>query len=202
MFLLCTERFSALIQNGMKRGAFHEVRVVPNRMPISHLFFADDSVLFCDATLNDAQGVRDILNIYAEGLGQEINMAKSSIYYGSKVKKWDKKIIERTLNIQSKVGFGKYLGLQADFGHSKKPIFKDVRKRIETKMVGWAEQFLNQARKEVLIKAMAMVMPNHAMGCFKLPIRVCKDIEKSIRSYWWREMSTVRGFNGPLGIAY
>ena len=47
-------------------------------------------------------------------------MTKSYIYYGAKVKKRVKKSIESTLNIQSKVGFGKYLGLQADFGHSKK----------------------------------------------------------------------------------
>ncbi|KAM1350921.1 hypothetical protein PS1_004799 [Malus domestica] len=37
-------------------------------------------------------------------------------------------------------------------------------------MAGWAEQFLSQAGKETLIKAMAMAIPNHAMGCFKLPI--------------------------------
>ncbi|KAM1127796.1 hypothetical protein ACFX13_038545 [Malus domestica] len=57
------------------------------------------------------QGVRDILNTYVVGSSQGINMTKSSIYYGSKVKKRDKKISERTLNIQSKVGFGKYLRL-------------------------------------------------------------------------------------------
>ncbi|XP_068317101.1 uncharacterized protein [Pyrus communis] len=122
----------------MERGALHGVRVVPNGIPISHLFFADDSVLFCDATVDDTQGVRDILNTYAAGSGQGINMTKNSIYYGSKVKKRDKKIIERTLNIQSKVGFGKYLGLQSDFGYSKKAIFEDVEERIETRMEGWA----------------------------------------------------------------
>lgn len=146
-------------------------------------FFADDSVLFCDTTVNDAKGVRDIMSTYADWSSQEINMTKISIYYGSKVQKRDKKIIDRTLNIQSKVGFGKYLGLQADFGYSNKAVFEDVRERIETRMAGWAEQFLNQAGKEVLIKVVAMAMPNHAMGCFKLQIGVCRDIKKSIRSY-------------------
>ncbi|KAM2075264.1 hypothetical protein ACFX1T_038168 [Malus domestica] len=60
-------------------------------------------------------------------------------------------------------------------------------------MVGWAEQFLSQAGKEVLIKAVVMAMPNHAMSCFKLPIDVCKDIEKAIRSYWWRGSMNRKG---------
>lgn len=167
----------------MKKGALHGVRVTPNGTPISHLFFADDFVLFCDVMVEDAQGVMDILNSYAAGLGQEIKMTKSSIYYGAKVKKRVKKSIESTLNIQSKVGFGKYQGLQADFGHSKNAVFEDVWEWIETRMASWAEQFLNQVGNEVLIKVVAMAMPNHAMSCFKLPIGVCRDMEKAIRSY-------------------
>ncbi|KAM2092455.1 hypothetical protein TB2_030374 [Malus domestica] len=170
LFLLCTEGLSALIRKGLEMGALHGVKVTPKGMPITHLLFADDSVLFCEATVEEARGVREILNSYAVGSGQEINMLKSSIFYGSKVKKQDKKDIERTLNIQSKAGFGKYLGLQADFGHSKKVVFNDVRERIESRMTGWAEQFLSPAGKEILIKAVATAMPNHAMSCFKLPI--------------------------------
>ncbi|XP_070679310.1 uncharacterized protein [Malus domestica] len=165
LFLLCTERFSALIRN----------------------------VLFCEVTVEDEKGVREILNSYVAGSGQEINMTKSSIFYGAKVKKREKKLIENTLNIQSRMGFGKYLGLQADFGVSKKAVFVDVRERIDVKMVGWAEQFLSQAGNEVLIKVVAMAMPNHAMSCFKLPIDVCKDIEKAIRSYWWRGSMNRKG---------
>lgn len=53
-------------------------------------------------------------------------------------------------------------------------------------MTGWAEQFLSQVRKEVLVKAVSMAMPNYAMSCFKLPIGVCRDIEKVIRNFWWK----------------
>ncbi|CAN6542159.1 unnamed protein product [Malus baccata var. baccata] len=141
-----------LPQRGLRQGdplspyLFLLLRVTPNGMPITHLLFADDSVLFCEATVEEARGVRNILNSYAVCSGQEINMLKSSIFYSSK----------------SNAGFGKYLGLQADFGHSKKVV-------------------------------VATAMPNHAMSCFKLPIGVCRDIEKAIRSYWWRGGGASRG---------
>ncbi|XP_050125570.1 uncharacterized mitochondrial protein AtMg00310-like [Malus sylvestris] len=97
------------------------------------------------------------------------------------------------MGIQCKAGFGKYLGLQANFGHSKKVIFKEVRENIETRIAGWAKQFLSQAGKEVLVKAVAMAMLNYAMSCFKLPIGVCRDIEKVIRNYRWRGNEQQKG---------
>lgn len=52
--------------------------------------------------------------------------------------------------------------------------------------MGRSEQFLSQAGKKVLIKAvaMAMAMANFTMSCFKLPINLCKDIEREIIHYW------------------
>lgn len=70
--------------------------------------------------------------------------------------------------MQQKDGFGRYLGLTADFGASKRAVFDEVRKKIGSKLMGWSEQFLSQAGKEILIKAVAMAMPNYAMSCFKL----------------------------------
>ncbi|CAN6571798.1 unnamed protein product [Malus baccata var. baccata] len=124
---------------GLEHGTLHGIRVSPTGRPISHLFFADDSVLFCNASAEDARG--------------------------------------------------------ADFGISKKAVFEEVRERIESRMAGWAEQFLSQAGKEILIKAVAMAMPNYAMSCFKLPIGVCKDIEKAVRNYWWRGSGCRKGIH-------
>ncbi|TQD69318.1 hypothetical protein C1H46_045149 [Malus baccata] len=74
------------------------------------------------------------------------------------------------LNIKHQEGFGKYFGLQADFGASKKKVFEEVRNRVDERVNGWAEQFLSQAGKEVLIKSVATTLPNYAMSCFKLPV--------------------------------
>lgn len=57
-------------------------------------FFAYDSALFCNATVEEAQGVVDVLKVYVCGSGQEINMLQSSIFFGSKATKRNKKKIE------------------------------------------------------------------------------------------------------------
>ncbi|CAN6570393.1 unnamed protein product [Malus baccata var. baccata] len=170
LFLLCTEGLSMLIRRGMERGALHGFRVSANGNPISHLFFADDSVLFGHASMEEANGILEVLRTYAHGSGQAVNLSKSSIFFGSKTKNRVRRKIGQTMGIQCKTGFGRYLRLQADFGHSKRVVFEEVRDMLESRMAGWAEQFLSQAGKEVLVKAVAMAMPNYAMSCFKLPI--------------------------------
>lgn len=61
-------------------------------------------MLFGNAMVDEAQGVVDMLKVYARGSSQEINMSKSSIFFGSKTMKHTKKKIELTLSIRSKEG--------------------------------------------------------------------------------------------------
>nr|XP_017192334.1 uncharacterized protein LOC108175048 [Malus domestica] len=119
LFLIYIEGFSALIQNGMERGALHGFKMT-----------------YTGASVEELKGVVEVLKTYAAGSGQEINLSKSSISFGSKTPKKIRKTIERIFNIQSKDGFGRYLGLQADFRHSKKAVFEEVREKIESRMVG------------------------------------------------------------------
>lgn len=70
-----------------------------------------------------------------------------------------------------------------------------MRQKIGKKLTGWSELFLSQAGKEILIKAMAMAMPNYAMSCFKMPITLCKEIEKDIARYWWKSHKEKKGIH-------
>jgi hypothetical protein len=53
------------------------------------------------------------------------------------------------------------------------------------KLKGWKEKLLSQAEREILIKAVTQSIPTYAMSCFKLPIRLCQELEAMIRKFWW-----------------
>ncbi|KAM1408845.1 hypothetical protein ACFX2I_009315 [Malus domestica] len=40
-----------------------------------------------------------------------------------------------------------------------------------------------------------MALPNYAMSCFKLPIGLCRDIEKAIRKFWWKGNDKRKGIH-------
>lgn len=52
-----------------------------NAPTVSHMFFVDDSLLFCKANLGEAQKVKEILEVYTIALGQVLNTNKSSVFF-------------------------------------------------------------------------------------------------------------------------
>ncbi|BFG21853.1 hypothetical protein CerSpe_081270 [Prunus speciosa] len=120
LFLICAEGLSALLQHHEERGAFHGFQPRPHGLSISHLFFADDSVIFCHADEQEVYCLKHILDCYAKGSGQCINFDKSSIFFGKKCPARLKGRLANILGVRQDDNFGKYLGLNADFGASKR----------------------------------------------------------------------------------
>ena len=69
-----------LLQKAEVEGSIKGVAISRYGTRVSHLFFADDSVLFCRATEAKCQRVLDILAIYERGTGQKINKEKTDIF--------------------------------------------------------------------------------------------------------------------------
>ena len=85
------------------------------------------------------------------------------------------------------VSQGKYLGLPMVISRSKGQLFGYIKDNIKRRMLSWKNKLLSSAGKEILIKAVAMAMPNYTMSCFKLPCRLCKEISSMLSNFWWGE---------------
>ena len=78
----------------------------------------------------------------------------------------------------------KYFGLPAVVGRNKRASLNYIKDWVWSKLQEWKEKLLSQSGKEVLLKAMVQAIPAFAMGCFKLPVGLCRDIEMLIRKFW------------------
>jgi hypothetical protein len=82
LFLFCVEGFSALLKKAQAKKELACVSFGPGGPTVTHLLFADDSIVFLEASPGNLQALKTVLQVYEESSGQRVNLQKSSIYFG------------------------------------------------------------------------------------------------------------------------
>lgn len=170
----------------MPEGALEELHICHRAPGISHLLFADDTLLFFNASLNQARVVKEILNTYATGTGQQVNPSKCSIMFNAKEEfASDQELVKRELEVQREVFEPKYLGLPTQRGRIKGEHFQDLKERLSNRLGDYSEKFMSAAAKKVLIKSVGQALPTYIISVFKLPLGLCDDMTSMLREFWW-----------------
>jgi hypothetical protein len=151
---------------------------------ISHLLFADDCMVFTQASRRGATRLNDILQAYNRGSGQLVNQSKSAIFFSANCQDEEKKEVAQVLNIQREALEEKYLGLPTAIGRSTTGPFEKLNTNVQNLVGGWSEKSLSSAAREILIKAVAQAVPIYSMSYFILSKTTCKKITSSISRYW------------------
>ncbi|KAL0013273.1 hypothetical protein SO802_000342 [Lithocarpus litseifolius] len=102
---------SALIKKSVQDGLMQGVAICNGAPKLSHLFFADDSLIFCKATLAECDSLQHVLKVYEEVSGQQSNRAKTSLFFSSNTKNDVKQEIKIRFGAQIIKQHEKYLGL-------------------------------------------------------------------------------------------
>ena len=79
----------------------------------------------------------------------------------------------------------RYLGLPMVGGKSKVSTFREVQERVTKRVMGWKEKYISEAGREVLIKTVAQAIPTYSMSMFKIPKKICGDINSVLAKYLW-----------------
>ena len=151
LFLLCAEGLSPLIQKAADTNRLKGIYSCRGGVCISHLLFADDSLLFCEAKIGEYCQLLDILTQYEKASGQAINRAKTILIFSQNTK--DMETIRKLMGAQVMTSCEKYLRLPIVGGKSKVGTFKELQERIIKKMMGLKEKTISKAGRETLIKS-------------------------------------------------
>ncbi|XP_026383457.1 uncharacterized protein LOC113278954 [Papaver somniferum] len=152
IFIICMEFLSQILLKGEADNLIQGFKIRKNSPSISHLFFADDCMLFFKASFMYARNLIKIINIFAKASGQAINFEKSGFFTTSKMHHKHKKLLSKALGIRYMSSSEKYIGTPLFVNRDKTKSFQFLIDKFYSRLGSSKKTSLNVAGIIVVTK--------------------------------------------------
>ena len=143
---------------------------------ISHLLYADDTVLFCEAKLEQLMYLGWILMWFEAVFGLRINLSKSEIIPVGTVSNVE--------ILASELGSGvgslptTYSGLPLGAPHKLVGVWDSIEEIFRKRLASWKRQYISKGGRLTLIQSTLSSLPLYFLSLFRIPRVVCDRLEK------------------------
>jgi hypothetical protein len=107
---------SKILQHEVERGTLQELKICRRALGISHVLFANDTLLFLEVKEEQALIIKEALRLYERSMEQLINPLKCSIMFGANCIQEDQGKIKEILCVANTTTEEKYPGLPTPDG--------------------------------------------------------------------------------------
>uniref|UniRef100_A0A2N9FQH0 Aminoacyl-tRNA synthetase class II (D/K/N) domain-containing protein n=1 Tax=Fagus sylvatica TaxID=28930 RepID=A0A2N9FQH0_FAGSY len=183
---------------GCPQGTIHGVKLAPEAPGISSLLYADDVLLFCGAKVGEVEAILQCVDKYCAWSGQSVSREKSGIFVSKGVHKQFIQQVKQQWRFKQVSQGAKYLGTPLFPSKHKSNDFAFVKEKLEARISGWKSKSLSWMGRATLIKSVALSIPLYTMSSFKLPKKICQDLDAVVQKFWWNPRKEGNCFHTPL----
>ncbi|CAL8992016.1 unnamed protein product [Prunus brigantina] len=169
LFVLCLEKLSHLITEAVVKKAWRAVSIFRTGPKISHLCFADDLLLFAEASTRQARVMKRCLDKFCQASGQVVSFEKSQIFCSPNVPNSLASNISSICESPLTSNLGKYLGVPLIHSRLNKATYRSVVDKVQQKLTAWKGKLLSLPGKATLIQSVTAFIPLYTMQTVRLP---------------------------------
>ena len=155
---------------------------------VSHLLFADDTFLFCDAEVEQVLHVRLLLFCFQAVTGLKVNIAKNEMVPIGEVN--NVQALVEILGCRVGALPMTYLGMPLGAPHKSPSIWNPILEKFERKLAGWKKLYLSKGGRLTLLKSTLSNLPTYFLSLFTIPTHVANKIKKLQRDFLWGDSKT------------
>lgn len=111
LFVLCMERLCHQIELAVAEKEWKPIKLSRGGPSLSHVCFADDLILFAEASVSQIRVIRRVLEKFCGASGQKVSLEKSLIFFSENVHRDLASLISSESGIKGTKELGKYLGM-------------------------------------------------------------------------------------------
>src|ERR1044072_2651484 len=138
------ERLAIQIRKLVTEGSWKPIRITKQGIGISHLFFADDVILFFQGNKTQINLVESTLGYFCQASGMKINLEKSRMFCSSNMDQNVQQELSSILGIARASNLGKYLGLPILKGRVTRENFAPIIDKVNSRLASWKNKLLNR----------------------------------------------------------
>jgi len=177
LFLLAAEGFHVLMMSLLEAGLFHGYKVGhDNALCMSHLQFADDTLIIGEKSWLNVRSMRPVLLIFEQVSGLKVNFHKSLIMGVHVSDSW---LYEAAMVLNCRVGTLPfvYLGLPIGGDPRKLEFWRPLLNNITSRLSNWKRKFISFGGRLILLKFIMSSLPVYFLSFFKAPTGIISSIE-------------------------
>ncbi|GAU44755.1 hypothetical protein TSUD_246480 [Trifolium subterraneum] len=185
LFLLVAEGLNVLMEAAVERNLFTGYSFGERaHVSISHLQFADDTLLMGVKSWANVRALRPVLVLFETMSGLKVNFHKSLLVGVNISDSW---LGEAASALCCKVGKLPflYLGLLIGGDPRRLGFWEPMLARLKKKLSGWKSRFLSFGGRLVLLKSVLTSLPVYALSFFKAPSGTISSIESIFIKFFW-----------------